>query len=95
VREAIVSGYGAVAGVALLVSLLTLFSMLKIWAGVFWGEPKGSGPGARTGMRLATGGIAAVSIALAVYIAPLFDLSTDAADTLEGPADIATAVGGP
>jgi len=32
--------YGYVA-VGLLGSLLTLFSMLKIWNGVFWGEEKG------------------------------------------------------
>lgn len=95
VREAIASGYGLVAGVALLVSLLTLFSMLKIWAGVFWGEPIGEGAGARRGMKTATAGVAAVSLALAVYITPLFDLSTEAANTLANPEVLAEAVSEP
>ncbi len=85
VREAIVSGHALVAGVALLVSLLTLFSMLKIWAGVFWGEPMGDGSGARAGMKTATASVAAVSLALALFITPLFDFSTEAATTLAEP----------
>ena len=95
VREAILSGYGFVAGVALLVSLLTLFSMLKIWSGVFWGEPTGDGPGARPGMRTATAAVAAISLALAVFITPLFDYSTEAAMTLEEPRAFIEAVDEP
>ncbi len=32
--------------VALVVSLLTLFSMTKVWSGAFWGEPEAEVPGA-------------------------------------------------
>lgn len=85
VREAIVSGYGVVAGVALLVSFLTLFSMLKIWSEVFWGDPTGEGPGARRGMRVATAGLAALSVVAAIYITPLLDYGADAATNLANP----------
>lgn len=40
-----VEAYGFVA-VAMLVGLMTLFSMTKIWAEVFWKSPKGAGDGA-------------------------------------------------
>ena len=32
------ASHGVIVGVALVVSLLTLFSMMKIWSAVFWGE---------------------------------------------------------
>ena len=42
------AGFGAeqwvVVGVSLLASLLTLFSMSKIWSGVFWGTPAADAP---------------------------------------------------
>lgn len=82
VREAIGAGHAVVAIVAVVVSLLTLFSMLKIWSGVFWGEPDGEGPGARIGMRVVTASVAALSITLAVWANGFFDLSSRAADEL-------------
>ncbi|HUH06512.1 MAG TPA: hypothetical protein VML96_01780, partial [Egibacteraceae bacterium] len=42
--EGLALGRGVVIGVALAVSLLTLFSMTKIWAGAFWGPPEGGHP---------------------------------------------------
>ncbi len=40
----VASSQWAIVTVALVVSLLTLFSMTKIWAGVFWGEPESAPP---------------------------------------------------
>lgn len=92
VREAISLGHWLVAGVALFVSFLTLFSMLKIWAGVFWGEPAGDGGRARLGMRAATASVAALSVFVAVWAGGLVDLSTRASVEIADPLVYATAV---
>jgi multicomponent Na+:H+ antiporter subunit D len=96
----------AVVAVSLAVSALTLFSMTKIWAGVFWGVPEevpagresgvlaaGAGPmGAPAGMILATAGLVALSIAIALASGPLWDLSTRAAAQLLDPSVYVTTV---
>lgn len=80
-----------IVAVSLLVSLLTLFSMVKIWTGVFWGHPEDDEGrrdgdvvlGARTwSMTAAT--VAAIGIVLAVGFGagPLYELSSDAAAVL-------------
>jgi multicomponent Na+:H+ antiporter subunit D len=79
VQEGIHLGEHGVVAVAIVVSLLTLFSMMKIWSGVFWGDRVGLGPGARRGMRLVTGGVALASIAVAVLASDLIDVSVKAA----------------
>ena len=81
-----------ITGVSIAVSALTLFSMTKIWAGVFWGEPneppplesaRGDGPlRAPALMNLATIGLVAVTIAVAVFAQPLWELSTRASEQL-------------
>ena len=73
-------------------SALTLFSMTKIWAGVFWGEPseppplasaRGDGPlRAPALMNLATIGLVAITIAVAIFAQPLWELSTRASEQL-------------
>jgi len=83
-----------IVGVALFVGLLTLYSMVKIWAAVFWAtEPADS--------RMATGDplyreaqrglgykftpivlLAVITICIGLYPAPLFDLAMQAADQL-------------
>jgi multicomponent Na+:H+ antiporter subunit D len=82
VQEGIRLGEYGVVAVAVVVSLLTLFSMMKIWSGVFWGDRVGRGPGARRGMRLVTGGVALASIAVAVFASDLIDVSVRAAQGL-------------
>ncbi len=87
---------------ALLVSLLTLFSMTKIWAGVFWGKPDAAPDGgavvlAGTGrvplpMLLSTGGLVVASLAIAVFAGPLYAYSAAAAADLLEPAGYVTAV---
>ncbi len=94
------AGFGAqeyaIVAVSLLVSLLTLFSMIKIWNGVFLGTPEdptlrlASAAGeARLPtpvlMRSATVALVAVTLAIAVFAGPIFDLSERAAQSLLNP----------
>ncbi len=77
-----------IVAVALLGSALTLLSMTKIWLGVFWGEPvEPSTPASPSGMggRLMTASTSAavvVTLGVALFAGPLFDLSRRAATDL-------------
>ena len=91
----------AMIAVALLVSLLTLFSMMKIWTGVFWApateEPDVAPVAAgRLGGPVLMVGPTAVLVALTVVIGlaagPLLDLSTRAAGDLLDPSSYLQAV---
>jgi multicomponent Na+:H+ antiporter subunit D len=91
-------------GVALFVSLLTLFSMVKIWIAVFWGTPADHPPGTpltaaslrRTPapMLLATGGAVAMGLFFTVAAGPIYDLCQRAAVDLVDPARYVEAVFG-
>ncbi len=52
VKAGVSAGATSLVVVALAVSLLTLFSMTKIWAGAFWGAPPAAGPGSDPGSQL-------------------------------------------
>ena len=72
----------AVVGVALVVSLLTLFSMVRIWMGAFWSPAEEDAPPsaahARTRpalMMIPTAALVAGSIAVAVAAGPIYALS--------------------
>jgi multicomponent Na+:H+ antiporter subunit D len=91
----------AVVGVSLAVSLLTLFSMVKIWNGVFWGVPEEPTPQLATSvgrlrtpplMNIAAGALVALTLAIAVWAGPLYELCTEAAATLVDPAPYVRAV---
>ncbi|MCB1026700.1 MAG: Na+/H+ antiporter subunit D [Microthrixaceae bacterium] len=82
-----------VVGVSILVSLLTLFSMTKIWGGAFWGEvqfteeaadpespPKGLGV-----MYLSVSMLVVLSLVVALFAGPLYNLSERAAEELLNP----------
>ena len=102
------SGFGrgeyVVVGVSLLASLLTMFSMTKIWSGVFWSpaEPRdeGSAPGGHPAGRLGgpvlmilpTAVLVAVSLAIMVAAGELFALSERAAHDLLDPSSYIRAV---
>ncbi len=93
-------GDHAVGAVAVAVSFLTLFSMVKIWNGVFWG----SRPAARPRTTAATTGrqaaaivapaavLAALTIAAGLGAQVLWALSEQAARTLVDPAAYVEAV---
>ena len=91
-----------VVGVSLAVSLLTLFSMTKIWAGVFWGAPEEDPPllAARGDGRLAapalmvvpTGALVLLSLTIAGVAGPVYELCREAAGALAEPAPYVRAV---
>ncbi len=80
----------AVVGISLLVSLLTVFSMMRIWSGAFWSPPEEPAPrsssqGLRAQPRLMVATTAAVvgcSLAVAAAAGPLYALSERAARDL-------------
>jgi multicomponent Na+:H+ antiporter subunit D len=79
----------AVVGVGLVVSLLTLFAMVRVWAGAFW-SPAEEAPRAppqpitRTPLMLgATGVLVACSLAVAAWAGPIYGYSERAARDLQ------------
>ena len=85
--------WGVVA-VSLVVSLLTLFSMTKIWAGAFWGdvEPADTAERSPAIMVGATATLTAMSLAVALFAGPLYALSERAAADLIDPSPYIQAV---
>jgi len=92
-------GEWVVTGVALAVSLLTLLSMSKIWANVFWGDHVERepiiGPAGQVFtlpdhaprlMNAATLGLVALTLVIAVAAEPVWQLSEQAAEELLAPA---------
>jgi multicomponent Na+:H+ antiporter subunit D len=83
----------AMVAVALVVSLLTLLSMMKIWSGAFWAPPIGEAAappvGGRFGgppmMVVPTIVLVAVTVAIGVAAGPLLELSERAAADLVDP----------
>lgn len=81
-----------IVGISLAVSLLTLYSMIKIWNGVFWGkpelgpEPTLSADGTRlrlpTTMVWSTAAAVAVAVGIAVAAGPIYELTHQAATVL-------------
>ena len=80
-----------VVAASLAVGLCTLFSMTKIWSGVFWGEPEQDPPREpRTDRKLGgpllmiapTAALALGSIAVTVFAGPLYDVAERAAHDL-------------
>jgi multicomponent Na+:H+ antiporter subunit D len=92
----------AIVAVSLAASVLTLFSMLKIWGGVFWGEPDEEPPRPLGGpthrlrsprlMLGATTAVVGLSLAIAVAAGPIFDLSQRAAASVVDPTTYVDAV---
>ena len=95
------AGQYAIVAVSLAVSLLTLFSMTKIWSSAFWGEPRATdeiatsppvGRGSRGLMVWSTAALVGVSLAIAVWAGPIYDLSERAARDLIDPTSYTEAV---
>jgi multicomponent Na+:H+ antiporter subunit D len=71
--------------IAVVVSLLTLASMMKIWNYTFWGAPEGQREpaiGRDAGMIGGTLLLAGLSVVIGLFAAPLFDYSEQAAAQL-------------
>src|SRR5690606_13359023 len=97
VDAGLAEGHWLVVAVSLLVTLLTLFSMVKIWSNAFWGETGPADdvrplPGA---MLVSAVALVLVGLVVAGVAGPLYGLSERAAaDLLDGSA-YARAVLGP
>jgi multicomponent Na+:H+ antiporter subunit D len=79
----------AIVGVSLVVSLLTLFSMVRVWAGVFWSPAEQPQPESSTArasdsrlMYAATAALVAGSIVIAAAAGPIYAFSERAARDL-------------
>jgi multicomponent Na+:H+ antiporter subunit D len=90
-----------IVGISIVVSLLTLFSMVKIWSAVFWstptespeGRPHAPGPlGGPALMIVPTAALVALSLGIAVAGGPLYELSQRAAGELLDPRAYVTEV---
>ena len=104
-RAGIAEHQGVVVAVALVVSLLTLFSMMKVWSAVFWGapDPEEAPADRRTARPLMTAPplmaaptmvLAALSVVIAVMAGPIHELSLRAAEGLLDPRAYLEAVRG-
>jgi len=90
VQAGIAAAQHLVVAVSLVVSLLTLFSMTKIWAGAFWGEPQAPDPHTDTSatvrvprpMVAGAGGVVAVTLVVALGVSPLWNMAERAAQGL-------------
>ncbi|MGE3706219.1 MAG: proton-conducting transporter membrane subunit [Vicinamibacterales bacterium] len=86
------AGAWLVSGISLAVGLLTLFSMTKIWAGVFWGAPdeepplesaRGTGPLRAPALtQAATIALVSISILVGLFAGPIWTLCERAAGEL-------------
>lgn len=92
-------GLWLVAAIALLVSLLTLFSMMRIWNGAFWSEaPAGVTPAPPLRLmerRLLFGpalALLALTVGISVLAGPAFELAQRAAGQLLDPQQYIAAV---
>jgi multicomponent Na+:H+ antiporter subunit D len=74
-----------IVAVSLGVSLLTLFSMTKIWGGVFWGDSSPAERRSAPAMTIATGAVVALSLGVALFAGPIADLAGRAAADLVDP----------
>ncbi len=95
------AGTNTIVAVSLVVSLLTLFSMTKIWNGVFWGTPEqpterlvADGGRLRSPvlMQAATVALVALGVAVAVFAGPIYELCERAATDLLDPSPYVQAV---
>lgn len=85
---------GAMVAVSLVVGLLTLYSMTKIWSGVFWGEPEVRPArlpldrdrfGGPMGMIVPTAVLVGLSVAFSIWAGPIYDFALRAAEDLLDP----------
>jgi multicomponent Na+:H+ antiporter subunit D len=93
VQAGLAADRNLVVAVSLVVSLFTLFSMLKIWAGAFWGDEGKVDPRPiPRGMLASTAAVAGFSLVVALAAGPLWDLATMAAEDLVDPSSYVMAV---
>ncbi|MFP4238711.1 Na+/H+ antiporter subunit D [Rhodosalinus sp.] len=100
VRAALGIDAWVIAGVALVVGLLTIYSMTKIWAAAFWEpHPDGLAPTldrldgrARAAFLLPIAGLAALTVAIGLFPEPFVVFAERSAEQLLDPSSYVTAV---
>jgi multicomponent Na+:H+ antiporter subunit D len=97
VKAGLDSGHYLVTAVALGVSLLTLYSMTKLWNEAFWKDPPEGSASPLTGRVPWTllgpvVALAAITVAVGVGAGPVFDLASRAAAQLADPSQYVRAV---
>ena len=99
IRASVESAEFVLAGVALVVGLLTVFSMTKIWLNAFWkARPDEAGPAPalsppqRRLLLAPIATLAAVTLAIGLYARPLYVLAERAAGELMEPSIYVEAV---
>jgi multicomponent Na+:H+ antiporter subunit D len=98
VKAGLEAGHYVVTAVALGVSLLTLYSMTKLWNEAFWKappEPGTSVPAVPWTMLGPVAALAAVTVAVGLGAGPVFELASRAAAQLADPSQYIRAVLGP
>ncbi len=86
VRAGLAGGHGIVVMVSLVTSLLTLYSMSKIWSYAFWRAPaRSAAADAYRGMMVPTAVLVAFTVLMGVCAEPFFRLAGDAARDLVDP----------
>jgi multicomponent Na+:H+ antiporter subunit D len=96
VKAGLDSGHYAATGAALAVSLLTLFSMTKVWNEAFWKDPPAGSVVAAAPVPWTLLGpvvaLAVITVAVGLGAGPVFDLSSRAAAQLADPSQYVRAV---
>jgi multicomponent Na+:H+ antiporter subunit D len=99
VKAGLEAGRYTATAIALAVSLLTLFSMTKLWNEAFWKEPPEGHPVSAALVPWTLLGpvvaLAAVTVAVGLGAGPVFDLASRAAAQLADPSQYVRAVLGP
>ena len=92
-------GLWLVAAIALLVSLLTLFSMMRIWAAAFWGAAPADAPAVaplrvaeRRALYVPVLALTGLTVAISLFAGPVFELAQQAAAQLLNPEQYIAAV---
>jgi len=97
IRAGLEAGAYAMVAVAAVVSLLTLYSMIKIWTLAFWGTPPVTVAGRRRpgpGMLVPTAALAGLVLVIGIAAEPVALVAGQAADALLATAAYAEAVAG-
>jgi multicomponent Na+:H+ antiporter subunit D len=85
IRAGLDGGHGVIVLVSLVTSLLTLYSMSKIWSYAFWGAAPGPTKGRYRGMMVPTAVLVAFTVLMGVVAEPFLRLANDAARDLVDP----------
>ena len=94
IRGVLAGDHYWIAGIALAVSLLTVLSMARLWAGAFWkpAPVDASDPPLSAAMLIPVAVLACLTLGLTVAAGPVFNLSVRAAEQLLEPSGYVEAV---